>query len=275
MATTLTAGRLGAGDIRARKGGMRLAMLTAYDYPTAMALEAAGVDIILVGDSLGEVELGFPTTRDVTLAMMAHHVRAVRNGAPDTHVCGDMSADTYRTPWEAVESARVLVAAGADSVKLEGGLAPQVAAIIADGIPVIGHVGLLPQTAEVYRREGKTPDEADRIAAEARALDEAGCCAIVIEAVPAELAERITREVGAPTIGIAAGLETDGQVLVSTDLIGQLPTVPRFVTPKADVFGAVVGAASAYVEEVRGAGVPVLAAVGGVAGAAGGMYRAG
>lgn len=273
MATTLTAGRLSADDIRARKGGMRLAMLTAYDYPTAMALEAAGVDILLVGDSLGEVELGFPTTRDVTLAMMAHHVRAVRNGAPHTHVCGDLSAGTYRTPAEAVQSARLLVSAGADSVKLEGGLAPQVAAIIADGIPVIGHVGLLPQTAEVYRREGKTPEEADRIAAEARALDAAGCCAIVIEAVPAELAERITSEVGAPTIGIAAGTETDGQVLVSTDLIGALPDVPRFVKPRADVYGAVVGAATAYVEEVRGVSVPVLAAAGG--GTGGGMYRAG
>jgi len=267
--------RLSADDVRARKGGARLAMLTAYDYPTAMALEAAGVDVLLVGDSLGEVELGFPTTRDVTLAMMAHHVRAVRNGAPGTHVCGDMSAGTYDTPEQAVESARVLVAAGADSVKLEGGLAPQVAAIIADGIPVIGHVGLLPQTAEVYRREGKTPEEADRIAAEARALDAAGCCAIVIEAVPAELAERITREVSAPTIGIAAGTETDGQVLVSTDLIGQLPHVPRFVKPRADVYGAVVGAAREYIAEVRGAEVPMRAAAAGAGGPGGGIYRAG
>lgn len=267
---------LSAAEVRARKGGARLAMLTAYDYPTAMALEAAGVDIILVGDSLGEVELGFPSTRDVTLAMMAHHVRAVRNGAPGTHVCGDLSAGTYRTPAEAVESARLLVAAGADSVKLEGGLAPQVAAIIADGTPVIGHVGLLPQTAEVYRREGTTPREADRIAAEARALDEAGCCAIVIEAVPAELAERITREVAAPTIGIAAGTVTDGQVLVSTDLIGQLPTVPRFVKPRADVYGAVVGAATAYVREVRGAApAPARAAAGGGLPGGGGAYRAG
>lgn len=245
---------LSAPAIRARKGGPRLAMLTAYDYPTAMALEAAGVDILLVGDSLGEVELGFDTTRAVTLAMMVHHVRAVRNGAPATHICGDLSAGTYRTPQEAVESARLLVAAGADSVKLEGGLVPQVAAIVADGIPVIGHVGLLPQTAVVYRREGTTPDEADRIAAEARALDGAGCCALVIEAVPAELATRITIEVSCPTIGIAAGAETDGQVLVSTDLIGQLPNAPRFVKPRADVYGAVVGAASAFVEEVRGAG---------------------
>jgi 3-methyl-2-oxobutanoate hydroxymethyltransferase len=188
-------------------------------------------------------------------------------------VCGDLSAGTYETPEQAVESARALVAAGADSVKLEGGLGPQVAAIVADGIPVVGHVGLLPQTAEVYRREGTTPEEADRIAAEARALDAAGCCAIVIEAVPAELAERITREVGAPTIGIAAGTETDGQVLVSTDLIGQLPTVPRFVKPRADVYGAVVAAAAGYVADVRGAAAPARATAGGARG--GGVYRAG
>jgi len=260
MSTYLGTGSTGpertglTGDaIRVRKGGARLVMLTAYDYPTARALDECGLDILLVGDSLGEVELGYDTTRAVSLEMMAHHVRAVRNGATRTHVCGDLTAGTYRTPEEAVGSARVLVAAGADSVKLEGGLIPQVAAIIADGIPVIGHVGLLPQTAVVYRREGTTPDEADRIAAEARALDAAGCCAIVIEAVPAELATRITAEVGAPTIGIAAGQECDGQVLVVTDLIGQLPNTPRFVKPKADVFGVVVGAAREFADEVRGA----------------------
>lgn len=245
--------RLDAAGIRARKGGPRLAMLTAYDYPTARALDGAGLDILLVGDSLAEVELGFDTTRAATLEMMAHHVRAVRNGAPGTHVCGDLSAGTYATPERAVESARALVAAGADSVKLEGGLVPQVAAIVAAGIPVIGHVGLLPQTAEVYRREGTVPEDADRIAAEARALDAAGCCAIVIEAVPAELAARVTAEVGAPTIGIAAGTDCDGQVLVVTDLVGALPDPPRFVKPKADVFGIVAAAAREFADEVRGA----------------------
>ena len=239
-------------EIRARKGGPRLAMLTAYDYPTARALDACGLDILLVGDSVGEVELGFDTTRAVTLEMICHHVRAVRRGAAATHVCGDLTAGTYRTPQEAVESARALVEAGADSVKLEGGLIPQVAAIIADGIPVMGHVGLLPQTAEVYRREGTTPEEAERIAAAARALDAAGCYAIVIEAVPAALAARITSEVACPTIGIAAGPECDGQVLVSTDLLGQLPDPPRFVTPKADVHGIVIAAGRAFADEVRG-----------------------
>src|SRR5690606_38865930 len=152
------------------------------------ALDACGLDVLLVGDSLAEVELGYDTTRAVSLEMMAHHTRAVRNGVERTHVCADLPAGTYATPEQAVASARALVEAGADSVKLEGGLADQVAAIVAAGIPVMGHVGLLPQTAESYRRQGRTPEEAERIAAEARALDAAGCYAIVIEAVPAELA---------------------------------------------------------------------------------------
>ena len=243
---------LSAEDLRARKGGRRLAMLTAYDYPTARALDACGLDILLVGDSLGEVELGYDTTRAVSLEMMAHHVRAVRNGTTATHVCADLTAGSYRTAAEAVASARILVEAGADSVKLEGGLIPQVAAILADGIPVMGHVGLLPQTAVVYRREGTIPEEADRIAAEARALDAAGCYAVVMEAVPAALAARITAEISCPTIGIAAGPECDGQVLVSTDLLGQLPDPPRFVTPKADVHGIVVAAGRAFAADVRG-----------------------
>jgi 3-methyl-2-oxobutanoate hydroxymethyltransferase len=251
MTTALT-----ADQIRARKGGRRLAMLTAYDYPTARALDAAGLDILLVGDSLGEVELGYDTTRAVSLAMMAHHVRAVRNGVEGTHVCADLTAGTYRDAGEAVASARALVEAGADSVKLEGGLVEQAAAIVAAGIPVMGHVGLLPQTAVVYRREGTTPEEADRIAAEARALDRAGVYALVMEAVPAELAARITAEVSCPTIGIAAGADCDGQVLVVHDLVGALPSVPRFVTPKADVYGAVVAAAREFAVDVRGAEVP-------------------
>jgi len=242
---------LSADALRARKGGRRIAMLTAYDYPTARALDACGLDILLVGDSMGEVELGYSTTRAVTLEMMAHHIRAVRNGATGTHICGDLPADTYRTPEEAVRSARALVEAGAHSVKLEGGLIGQVRAILDAGIPVMGHVGLLPQTAESYRRQGTTPEEADRIAAEARALDAAGCYALVIEAVPAELAERITAAAACPTIGIAAGPECDGQVLVTTDLIGQLPDPPRFVKPKANVFGAVVDAGRAFAAEVR------------------------
>lgn len=242
---------ISADEVRAAKGRRRLAMLTAYDYPTALALDQAGLDLILVGDSVAMVELGYPTTRDATLAMMAHHVRAVRTGAVNTHIVGDLPAGSYETPEDAVASARVLAEAGADSVKLEGPRLAEVAAIIAVGIPVMGHVGLQPQTATVYRREGKTPTEANRIAREARALEAAGCFAIVIEAVPPDLATRITAEVAIPTIGIAAGAATDGQVLVSTDLVGQLPFAPAFITPKANVFATVTQAAREFAADVH------------------------
>jgi 3-methyl-2-oxobutanoate hydroxymethyltransferase len=242
-----------ADELRATKGLRRIAMLTAYDYPTALALDQAGLDLILVGDSVAMVELGYPTTREATLAMIAHHVRAVRTGAVSTHVVGDLPAGSYETPDDAAASARVLVEAGADSVKLEGPRLAEVTAIIAAGIPVMGHVGLQPQTVTVYRREGKTKSEANRIAGEARALEAAGCFAIVIEAVPPDLARRITAEVAVPTIGIAAGTETDGQVLVSTDLVGQLPFAPPFITPKANVFGTVTQAAREFVAEVHDA----------------------
>lgn len=248
---------LAAGDIRALKGTRRLAMLTAYDYPTALALDQVGLDIILVGDSLGEVELGYDSTRAVTLEMMVHHVRAVANGATRTHITGDMPAGTYDDPDAAVATARTLVHAGAHSVKLEGALVPQVAAIIADGIPVMGHVGLLPQTAEGgYRKHGKSTEEADRLVDDARALDGAGCFAIVIECVDADAAGRITDAITGPSIGIAAGVECDGQVLVSTDLFGLLPDPPPFVAPRANVRDIIRGAAAEFAAEVRATAAP-------------------
>lgn len=242
---------LGADDVRARKGGARLAVLTAYDYPTALALDGCGLDLVLVGDSLGEVELGHPSTRAVTLEMMAHHVAAVRNGLTRTHLVADLPVDSYRDPHEAVASARRLVAAGAASVKLEGALTAQVEAIVGAGIPVMGHVGLLPQTAGSYRRQGTTPAAAEAIVADARALDAAGCYAIVVEAVPAELAREVTAAVGCPTIGIAAGGDTDGQVLVITDLLGQLPDPPPYMSPRANVFALVREAGEGFAREVR------------------------
>jgi 3-methyl-2-oxobutanoate hydroxymethyltransferase len=177
----------------------------------------------------------------------------VRRGLTRTHLVADMTLGSDATVQTATVNARTLRGAGADSVKLEGAKIPQVEAIIASGIPVMGHVGLLPQTADAYRRQGTTPDEADQIVADAIALDRAGCYAIVIEAVVPEVARRVTESVGAPTIGIAAGLGTDGQVLVSTDLLGQLPEPPPFVTPKADVRGAVIAAGRAFADEVRAA----------------------
>lgn len=248
---------LAAGDIRALKGTRRLAMLTAYDYPTALALDQVGLDIILVGDSLGEVELGYDSTRAVTVDMMVHHVRAVANGATRTHITGDMPAGSYATPEQAVATARALVAAGAHSVKLEGALIPEVRAIIDAGIPVMGHVGLLPQTAEGgYRKHGKTVEEAERLVDESRALDDAGCFAIVIECVDPEAARSITAAVQAPTIGIAAGVDCDGQVLVSADLIGLLPDPPPFVAPRANVRDIIRGAAAEFAAEVRATAAP-------------------
>ena len=246
---------LTAAEVRARKGGARLAMLTAYDYPTAVALDRCGLDLVLVGDSLGEVELGLASTKEVTLEMMAHHIGAVRRGLERTHLVGDMPLGSDDPPAKAAESARFLAAAGADSVKLEGPKIAAVEAIVAAGVPVMGHVGLLPQTATSYRRQGRTPEAAGRIVEDARRLEAAGCYAIVIEAVVPEVAEQVTAGCDVPTIGIAAGVATDGQVLVSTDLIGQLPQQPPFVTPKADVHGTVVTAGRAYVAAVRGAGL--------------------
>ncbi len=232
-------------------------MLTAYDYPMALALDQVGLDIILVGDSMGEVELGYDSTRAVTLEMMAHHVRAVANGATRTHICGDLPAGTYDTPEQAVASSRALVDAGAHSVKLEGALVPQVQAIIDAGIPVMGHVGLLPQTAEGgYRKHGRTTEEADRLVADGLALDQAGCYAIVIECVDAEASRAITEAVEAPTIGIAAGTDCDGQVLVSTDLVGLLPDPPAFVQARANVRDIIMGAAAEFAAEVRATAVP-------------------
>lgn len=228
-------------------------MLTAYDYPTAVAVDRCGLDLILVGDSLAEVELGHESTRAVGLPEMVHHVRAVRNGVRATHLVADMPAGSYEDPEQAVASARALTDAGGDSVKLEGALIEQVQAILGERIPVMGHVGLLPQTAETYRQQGTTPETADQIIADARALDDAGVYAIVIEAVPAPLAAQITRAVAAPTIGIAAGAETDGQVQVVTDLLGLLPDPPAHADRRADFFAETVQAVTAYAGDVRGA----------------------
>ncbi len=251
---------LSARDIRALKGRRRIAVLTAYDYPMALALDQVGLEVILVGDSLGEVELGYDSTRAVSVEMMEHHVRAVANGATHTHITGDMPAGSYESPGQAVDTARALVAAGAHSVKLEGAMVAEVRAIIDAGIPVMGHVGLLPQTAEGgYRRHGKTVAEADRLVSEARALDEAGCFAIVIECVDHDAARRITDAVSGPTIGIAAGGDCDGQVLVSTDLIGLLPDPPPFVAPRANVRDIIRGAAAEFAAEVRATAAPPAA----------------
>ncbi len=240
-----------------RKGGRPITALTAYDYPTARLLDDAGVDVLLVGDSLGMVVLGFPDTTHVTLGHMLHHVAAVARAKPRALVVGDLPIHTYDTPAAALDTAQQLVAAGAEAVKLEGGLdqCEMVRAITAAGIPVIGHLGMLPQRVLEeggYRKKGKTPEQSEAILAGALALCAAGVSAIVLESVAADAALRITGAIPVPTIGIGCGGDTcDGEVAVVTDLIGSFPWfVPPFAQPEADVAAEIRTAAKRYIARV-------------------------
>ncbi len=248
-----------AAALRARKGGRHITALTAYDYPTARLLDGCGVDVLLVGDSLGMVVLGFPDTTHVTLDHMLHHVAAVARAQPAALVLGDLPIHTYDSPTDAVTTARRLADAGAEAVKLEGGTeqAAKVKAIVDAGIPVIGHLGMLPQHVIEeggYRRKGRSPEQAKAIHDGARALVDAGVCAIVLESVVPEIAHEITDAIPVPTIGIGCGETTcDGEVAVITDVIGSFPWfVPPFAKPEADIAGSVQAAVNRYVARVLG-----------------------
>jgi len=249
-------------DLKRNKGG-RLAMLTAYDFPTARLVAEAGVDLILVGDSLGMVVLGYDTTLPVTLADMVHHTRAARRGAPEAFVIADLPFLTYGTPAQALESAaRLMKEALADSVKLEGGeeVVPIVEALVRAGVPVLGHVGLTPQTASAlggYKLQGKDEAAAKRIMDGAVALERAGCWGVVLELVPAPLAKLVTERIGIPTIGIGAGPHCDGQVLVFHDLIGMFSGfTPTFVKRYAEAGASIKDAVARYAAEVRDGSFP-------------------
>jgi len=246
-----------AAALRARKGGRPIAALTAYDYPTARLLDEAGVDVLLVGDSLGMVVLGFPDTTLVTLDHMLHHVAAVARARPGALIIGDLPIHTYDTPEQALDTARQLVAAGAEAVKLEGGIrqAEKVRRITAAGIPVIGHLGMLPQRVVEeggYHKKGRTPEQVEFIRAGAVALIDAGVCAIVFESIVPETARLLTAETAVPTIGIGCGEGTcDGEIAVVTDLLGSYPWfVPPFAKPEADVADVIRAAAARYVARV-------------------------
>lgn len=247
-----------------KQTGRRVAVLTAYDYPTARFLDEAGADVLLVGDSLGMVVLGYDTTIAVTLADMIHHTRPVVRAAQRALVVTDLPFMTYQiSPEEALRSAgRVMQEAGAHAVKLEGGaaMAPTVQRLVAAGVPVMGHIGLTPQSVHAlggYRVQGRTAEAAERLLADAGALAAAGAFAIVLELVPAPLARLITREVGVPTIGIGAGADCDGQVLVTHDLLGLYAgQVPRFVKRYADLAPTVQDAVTRYIREVRDGSFP-------------------
>jgi 3-methyl-2-oxobutanoate hydroxymethyltransferase len=246
-----------------KKKGERLAMLTAYDYPSAKLVAEAGVDLILVGDSLGMVVLGYDTTLPVTVDDMVHHTRAARRGAPDAFLIADMPFLSYGTPEQALATAaRLMKDAGADSVKLEGGVevVPIVEALIRAGVPVLGHVGLTPQTASAlggYKLQGKDEENARRIVEGAEALDAAGCWGVVLELVPAELARIATERIRIPTIGIGAGAHCDGQVLVFHDVVGLFSGfTPTFVKRYTEAGNAIREACARYAEEVRSGSFP-------------------
>lgn len=246
-----------------RKKGARLAMLTAYDYPGARLVAEAGIDLILVGDSLGMVVLGYDSTTAVTMDEMVHHTRAARRGAPQAFLVADLPFLSYGTPEQALaNAARLMKDAGADSVKLEGGaeIQPIVETLVRAGVPVLGHVGLTPQTASAlggYKLQGRDEADARRILDGAVALERAGCWGVVLELVPAPLARLITERIAIPTIGIGAGPHCDGQVLVFHDLVGMYAGfTPTFVKRYAEAGAAIRDAVARYAAEVRDGSFP-------------------
>ncbi len=244
-----------------KRKGETIAMLTAYDAPTARAQQAAGIDVILVGDSVGTNMLGYASEREVKLEDIAHHTRAVRRGAPNTFIVSDLPWATYTNPQQALASARPLVQAGADMVKFEGALPDIVRAIRAGGISVCCHLGLEPQNHDDKRLKGKTASDARKLIAEARALDEAGMDMLVLELVPEEVADAVTRLVKAPTIGIGAGRRTDGQVLVIVDVLGVTEANFRHNRRYAELGRTMLEAAAAYVADVHSRAFPAEANV--------------
>lgn len=222
-----------------KKRGEKITALSLYDYPSARIAEEAGVDILMIGDSVGMVLLGQSSTREVTVEDILYHTRAVARAARQALVVADMPIHSYEDPDTALKNAKRFLAGGADAVKLEGGIGiqPQVQHLVAAGIPVMGHLGLLPQSAgDRFHVQGKTDDEAKSILEDAKMLERLGVFAIVLECVPAALAARITQTVKCPTIGIGAGAGTDGQVLVLQDILGIRSSVsPRFVRRYAKI----------------------------------------
>ncbi len=256
--------KLGAPAVRARKGGDQpLVMVTAYDAPSARAASAAGVDVILVGDSVGMVVLGYHDTLQVTMDDMVSHTAAVARTQPPQLVLADMPWTSYHVGRsKAVANAARLVRAGAGAVKLEGGIKrlKVLNAILEAEIPVVGHLGLTPQSVHAmggYRVQGRQPGAAKLLVEDAIAISEAGCFAIVLEGMPDEVAAQITREVRVPTFGIGAGPSCDGQVLVFHDIVGMAgPRVPRFARQYADLEALAGDAVARWAADVRGRRFP-------------------
>jgi 3-methyl-2-oxobutanoate hydroxymethyltransferase len=244
--------------------GEKISMLTAYDYPTARLLDEAGVDVLLVGDSLGMVVLGYDSTVYVTLEEMIHHVKAVVRGTQRALVIGDLPFGSYNEdPAQAIRSAtRLMKEGGCAAVKLEGGveMAPTVRAVVDAGIPVVGHVGLLPQTATKvggYKVQARTAEDALALVESGRALEKAGAFMVVVEAVPAPVGTLLSRSLAVPVIGIGAGVGCDGQVLVAPDMLGlQEELAPRYLKRYAHLADTVEDAVRRYVSEVKAGTFP-------------------
>lgn len=242
----------------AKRNNNRLAMLTAYDYSMARLMDAAGIHGILVGDSLGMVSLGYKDTLPVSMEDMIHHTRAVSRGVESALLVADLPFLSYQTSvYDAVcNSGRLIKEGRAQAVKLEGGedIAPQIKAVVAASIPVMGHIGLTPQSVNAFggfKVQGRDEETAARVLRDARAVEEAGAFAVVLECVPADLAALITRSLGIPTIGIGAGGGCDGQVLVGQDMLGMFPGfTPKFVKRFADLGPLMNEAFAAYIKEV-------------------------
>ena len=247
------------GRDRGESGRRKIVCLTAYDYPTARLVDEAGVDIVLVGDSLGMVVLGYENTLPLTMEEMLHHTRAVRRGVRKALLVADMPYGSFHGDKnEAVRNAvRFVKEAGAEAVKIEGGERRMelIAQLVEAEIPVMGHIGLTPQSMHAFggfRVQGKTVEAADQLLRDARAVEAAGAFSVVLESIPRELAARITSELRIPTIGIGAGPECDGQVLVLHDMIGlSLGHTPKFSRRYANVGEAISHAVTAYAEDVR------------------------
>jgi 3-methyl-2-oxobutanoate hydroxymethyltransferase len=250
------------GDRKAR--GPSITMVTAYDYTMARLVDEAGIDVVLVGDSLGMVVQGLANTLPVTLDEICYHGRAVARGVARAHLCGDMPFMSFQvSPAQALESAGRMLKEGAfESVKIEGGevVAEHVRRMVSSGIPVMGHVGLTPQSVHAFggfKVQGRTDESADAILAGAIAIEQAGVYAIVLEGMPSELASRVTGAVHVPTIGIGAGPGCDGQVLVSTDLLGMTRGhTPKFAKRFAEVGDTVIAAVRTFIDETRAGTFP-------------------
>ena len=262
-ATSETIRRLTVVDIAKQYAdGQRIPMLTAYDFPTAKLLDEAGIPLLLVGDSLGQVILGYETTVRVTMPEMVHHTKAVVRGTQRALVVADMPFLSYSTPEDALDNAGIFLReGGAQAVKVEGGVrtARTIETLVRAGIPVMGHIGLTPQAINTFgkvRVQGKTRDQARSLVADALALQEAGAFAMVLELVPEQLAAAITERLHIPTIGIGAGAGCSGQVQVFTDLIGLGDFVPRHARPYAHVRETILEAATAYAADVAAGTFP-------------------